>query len=57
MHNYAVEGTLRAARAKAETAWGRKDYLPVVKALSPLRAALRAVEVGKLEFAEKQCRQ
>jgi len=50
---YALERDLREARAEADSAWRRKDYLAVVKALKPLRAALTAVEVGKLEFAEK----
>lgn len=51
---YALERNLRKARADAETAWRKKDYLAVVKALKPLRAALTATEIGKLEFAEKQ---
>ena len=31
-----------------------EDYAAVVKALSPLRAALTTSEAGKLEYAEKQ---
>jgi hypothetical protein len=54
VQNYALERDLRAARAEAEGAWRKKDYAAVVKALKPLRAALTAAEVGKLEFAEKQ---
>jgi hypothetical protein len=50
---YALERDLRKARAEADTAWHKKDYHGVVKALKPLRAALTAAEVGKLEFAEK----
>jgi len=54
VQTYALERDLRIARAEAETAWRKKDYPAVVKALKPLRAALTAAEVGKLEFAEKQ---
>lgn len=54
--NYALETQLTQARRKAETAWHAKDYAAVIKALKPLRAALNATEVGKLEFAEKQLR-
>jgi hypothetical protein len=53
--NYALERDLRMARAEVEVAWRKKDYAVVVKALKPLRAALTATEVGKLELAEKQC--
>lgn len=53
---YALERDLRKARAEADAAWHRKDYPAVVKALKPLRSALTAAEVGKLEFAEKQSR-
>jgi hypothetical protein len=53
--NYALETQLEQARRKSEAAWRKKDYAAVVKALKPLRAALTANEVGKLEFAEKQC--
>jgi hypothetical protein len=56
VETYALERDLRKARAEADNAWHRKDYLAVVKALKPLRAALTAAEVGKLEFAEKQSR-
>jgi hypothetical protein len=52
---YAHEVELRQARRKSEAAWRTKDYAAVVEALKPLRAALTATEVGKLEFAEKQC--
>jgi hypothetical protein len=52
---YALELELRQARRAAEIAWYKKDYAAVVEALRPLRAALTATEVGKLEFAEKQC--
>lgn len=52
---YALETQLVQARRKAEAAWRAKDYAAVVKALKPLRAALTATEIGKLEFAEKQC--
>jgi hypothetical protein len=50
---YALEVDLFQARRRAETAWGQKDYSTVVNILKPLRASLTAVEVGKLEFAEK----
>ncbi len=53
--NYALETQLVQARRKSEAAWREKDYAAVVKALKPLRDALAATEVGKLEFAEKQC--
>jgi hypothetical protein len=53
--NYALETQLQQARRKAEVAWRNKDYASVVEAFKPLRAALTATEVGKLEFAEKQC--
>jgi hypothetical protein len=53
--NYALETQLEQARRKSEAAWRTKDYAAVVEALKPLRAALTATEVGKLEFAEKQC--
>jgi len=52
--HYALETELFQARRAAEAAWHKKDYAAVVKALKPLRAALTATEVGKLEFAEKQ---
>jgi hypothetical protein len=52
---YANEVELRQARRAAEAAWHKKDYAAVVKVFKPLRAALTATEVGKLEFAEKQC--
>lgn len=55
VRDYAVERDLRMARTEAETAWHAKDYQAVVNALKPLRAALTATEVGKLEFAEKHC--
>ncbi len=54
--NYALERDLRMARAEADVAWRKKDYASVVRALKPLRAALTATEIGKLEFAEKQIR-
>ena len=53
--NYALETQLEQARRKSEAAWRTQDYAAVVAALKPLRAALTATEVGKLEFAEKQC--
>lgn len=53
--NYALETQLEQARRKSEAAWRAKDYAAVVAALKPLRAALTAAEVGKLEFAERQC--
>lgn len=53
---YALREHLRAARADSDAAWRRKDYATVVKALKPLRAALTAAEVGKLEYAESRCR-
>lgn len=53
--NYALETRLEQARRRSEAAWRAKDYAAVVAALKPLRAALTATEVGKLEFAEKQC--
>lgn len=52
--NYARERELSAARVEVETAWRSKDYATIVRVLSPLRAALTATEVGKLEFAEKE---
>lgn len=52
---YALDRDLRMARTKAEVAWHKKDYATVIKVLKPLRSALTASEVGKLEFAEKQC--
>jgi hypothetical protein len=53
--NYALETQMEQARRKSEAAWRAKDYAAVVTALKPLRAALTATEVRKLEFAEKQC--
>ena len=53
---HALGHNVRAARADASAAWRRKDYASVVKSLKPLRAALTAAEVGKLEYAESQCR-
>ena len=52
--NYAIDRELRAARAKVEVAWRKKDYASVVQVLQPLRAALTKTEIGKLEFAENQ---
>lgn len=51
--SYALETQLQQARIKAEAAWHKKDYATVVETLKPLRAALTATEVSKLEFAEK----
>jgi NADPH:quinone reductase-like Zn-dependent oxidoreductase len=51
---YAFDRDIRSARGEAETAWRKKDYSAVVKALKPFRADLTAAEVGKLDFAEKQ---
>ena len=53
---YAVETELVQARRKSELAWRNKDYEAFIKALQPLRAALKATEVAKLKFAEKQIR-
>jgi len=53
---YALETQLVQARRKSEAAWHRKDYATVVRVLKPLRAALSATEIGKLEFAEKETR-
>ena len=53
---YALRERLRAARPNPDAAWRRRDYATVVKALKPLRAALTAAEVGKLEYAESRCR-
>jgi len=52
---YALDVEMRQARRKSEIAWREKDYATVVNTLKPLRSALTAVEVRKLEFAEKQC--
>jgi len=54
IRDYALEKSLLTARYEAEVAWRKKDYASVVKAFKPLRAALTAAEVGKLEFAEEQ---
>lgn len=54
VQEYALERGLRAARADAELAWRRKDYAAVVKSLRPLRSALTAAEVKKLELAERR---
>lgn len=54
LKNLVLETELFQARRKSEAAWHEKDYVAVVKALKPLRAALTATEVRKLEFAEKQ---
>ena len=51
---YALERNLRAARAKVEIAWRSKNFEAVVSAFEPLRAALTAAEIGKLEFSKKQ---
>jgi hypothetical protein len=56
-NEYALETQLLQARKKSEDAWHKRDYATVVKSLKPLRAALTATEVGKLEFAEKKCNQ
>ena len=50
--HYTLERVLRTARVEAEIAWRSKDYESVIKALKPVRTALTATEVGKLEFAE-----
>jgi len=55
VRTYALESRLACARAEAGLAWRKKDYASVVKALKPVRAALTAAEVGKLEFAESHC--
>ena len=47
VRDYALENNLRTARSEAEVAWRKKDYVSVVKAFKPLRAALTAAEVGK----------
>jgi hypothetical protein len=55
-NNYARETQLEQARRKSEAAWRKKDYMRVVNALKPLRAALTATEAAKLKFAENQVR-
>lgn len=54
VQEYALQRDLQAARADAELAWRRKDYAAVIKSLKPLRTALTAAEVKKLEFAERR---
>jgi hypothetical protein len=53
---YAHECELRAARKRANEAWGKKDYSAVVRAFEPVRAALTPSEMKKLEIAEKRAR-
>ena len=57
VQTYALDRALRAACAQAEAAWQKKDYASVVKALNPLRFALSATEVRKLEFAKNKLRE
>lgn len=53
----ALERDLRSARAEAESAWGKKDYAVMVKALKPFHNVLTTSEIRKLEFAEKRSAQ
>jgi hypothetical protein len=52
---YAVDQSLRIARAEAEAAWYRKDYEAVIKAIEPFRKALIPSEIKKLSFSKKHC--
>jgi hypothetical protein len=51
---YALERDLRAARARAETAWSGKDYKAVVAAFEPLESHLSPAEKKRLEYSRKQ---
>lgn len=54
VQDYAIERDLQAARAEAELAWQKSDYASVIRVLKPLRSALTASELKKLEIAEQR---
>jgi hypothetical protein len=49
---FALETSLRLARAKAESAWQAKDYDAFVRALKPFEASLTEAERKKVAYAE-----
>jgi hypothetical protein len=51
---YALERDIRSARARAETAWMRKDYMAVVVTLEPLEVRLSPAEKMRLDYSRKQ---
>ena len=50
---YALEGALRAARARSEAAWGRRDYEGVVRSLEPLEQHLSPAEKKRLDYSRR----
>lgn len=50
---YALEGSLRAARARSETAWAKRDYQSVISALEPLEQHLSPAEKKRLAYARQ----
>lgn len=48
---YALEASLRTARARSEAAWTKRNYLNVVSALEPLGPHLSPSEKRRLEYA------
>jgi len=50
---YALEGALRAARARLESAWEERDFHAVVKSLEPLEQHLTPAEKKRLDYARQ----
>lgn len=50
---YALEGSLRTARARSETAWAKRDYQSIIDALEPLEPHLSPAEKKRLEYARQ----
>lgn len=51
---YAIQRDLRSARARAEVAWGAKNYAAVVAALEPVKSHLLPSEVKRLEYSQSK---
>lgn len=51
---YALQQRLQSARAKADQAWNKRDYLKVVASLEPLEAHLSAAEKIRLGLARNR---
>jgi len=48
---YALESSLRSARARSELAWSKHDYGAVVRALEPLEQHLSTAERKRLDYS------
>lgn len=51
---YALEGSLRVARARSEAAWEKRDYQEVVKSLEPVEQNLSPAEKKRLDYSRRR---